>query len=117
MTDRLVTNDGRRALRQFLIENIDEMSVGVGTADPHSGDEELDDEVFRADVSNEATATGQMQSRLRLGVADANDQQLTEAMLHIGDDSFCRIVFDATEKTEDIELAFEIEISANNEEQ
>ena len=114
MADRLLTNDGRRALRQFLISSIDEMSVGVGDSDPDPTDTELNDEVHRDATSNETTDIGEMRSRMKLGVGDANDELLSELMLHVDGDSFARVTFDDTEKTEDIELAFEIEITAQN---
>ncbi|AXR81487.1 hypothetical protein [Natrarchaeobaculum sulfurireducens] len=114
MTDRLVTNGGKRALRQFLIQNLDEMSVGTGSSDPRSTDDELDVEVHRDDVSNDSADVGRMRSRMKLGVAEANGEQLSELMLHADDDSFARIVFADTEKTEEIELAFEVEIEVQN---
>ena len=109
-----MTNNGKRALRQFLIESIDEMSVGTGGSDPRESDDELDEEIFRDDVSNEAVDIGRMLSRVKLGVADANNTQIRELMMHIDDESFAQVVFANTEKTENIELAFEAEVEAIN---
>lgn len=112
--ERIMTDEGRNNIRQFLIDAIDEVSVGTGASQPRSTDTTLDSESFRSVSSNEADGTGQMVSTVQLGLDDANGEQLSELMLHIDDKSLARIVFGDTEKTENLELAFETRVTARN---
>lgn len=112
--DRLLTNEGKNQLRQFLIDNVSEVAVGTGDSEPRSTDTDLDNEVYRADASNEATDTGVAESTVKLGLSDANGSELSELMLFVGDDGLARVVFGNTEKTDSIELAFETKITVNN---
>lgn len=115
MTERVVTKEGRNAIRSLLNDLLAEASVGTGDSEPREGDTELDDEVYRADVSNSSEDTGEMVSRLRLGAGDANEPDLSELMLHTEDDeSFARLVFSETEKSDQVEIEFEITVRNEN---
>jgi hypothetical protein len=112
--DRLLTDEGRNSLRDHLIDSIDEISVGDGETQVRATDTVLENELYRDDASNEADGTGEVVTTVQLGLADVNGRQLSELMLHTGDGSLARIVFGGTEKTEDLELAFETQVKALN---
>lgn len=110
----LLTNEGKNAIRQFLIDNVSEVAVGTGSTTPRSTDTSLETEVYRDDTSNEAISTGVAKSNVRLGLPDANGSDITELMLFVGENGLGRLVFGSTTKSDDIELVFETEIKVTN---
>jgi hypothetical protein len=114
MTKRRVTNEGRNAVRDFLIGNLSEVAVGTGSSDPKGTDTGLDSEVYRGGSSNGSDGTGDMISKLRLGVDDASEETLSELMLFFEDSGFARLTFSETFKEPNTEIEFETTVRSEN---
>lgn len=107
MVTSTITDDGRNRVRDLLLDELDEVGIGAGTAEPTTTDDALGDEILReAPRSKSAEGTGRSRYVLRLDTTDANNEQIAELGLFDDGELIARYAFAEIPKTDDFEVEF-----------
>lgn len=116
MATKTLTNDGRRAIRDFLQSELADMGVGTDGSGASTTDTALGNEVLRkAFKSEQDTGDGSAQYDMRVLSTEANNNDLRELGLFTGAGSlYARIVYAEIPKTSDFEVEYEVTATVKN---
>jgi hypothetical protein len=115
MPTKVITNDGRNAIRDFLQGEVAEIGIGTDGTEASKTDMALGNEVIAKSSTNEDVDTGQSEFSTRLLSSEANGESLRELGLKTSAASlYARLVYAEINKTSDFEVKFEVTGTVQN---
>lgn len=115
MANQVITNDGRRAVRDFLVGEVADLAVGTDGTEPSPTDSALGNRVIAKASSDTADDVGSSKHTVRLDTTEANNQSIEElGSLDSSDVLLSRLIFSPIDKTSDFEIEFRLKKTARN---